>query len=175
MWKVYRRTDRQTDGQTDGQTTDDRWSEKLTWAFSSGELKSAGLLIFHTSISNDMTIRPCNLLTYFLKTCASPPIKFNIRICGQKSHKLSKLGSSVPRSTHKQKCVAVHQKVTHISLWGCKINSRFDWGNPADLDRNHACLYTKLGWLDSKANSTSNSAQRTPHKVSNCKLWLFSV
>ena len=32
-------TDRQTDGQTDRQTTDDRWSEKLTWAFSSGELK----------------------------------------------------------------------------------------------------------------------------------------
>ena len=32
MWKVYRRTDRQT--------TDDRWSEKLTWAFSSGELKT---------------------------------------------------------------------------------------------------------------------------------------
>ena len=34
MWKVYR----QTDGRT--QTTDDRWSEKLTWAFSSGELKT---------------------------------------------------------------------------------------------------------------------------------------
>ena len=34
-----RRTDRQADGQTDRQTTDDRWSEKLTWAFSSGELK----------------------------------------------------------------------------------------------------------------------------------------
>ena len=36
MWKVYRRTD----GRTDRQTTDDRWSEKLTWALSSGELKS---------------------------------------------------------------------------------------------------------------------------------------
>ena len=34
-------TDRQTDGRMDGQTAaDDRWSEKLTWAFSSGELKS---------------------------------------------------------------------------------------------------------------------------------------
>ena len=33
-------TDGHTDGQTDRQTTDDRWSEKLTWAFSSGELKS---------------------------------------------------------------------------------------------------------------------------------------
>ena len=38
--KVYRRTDRQTDGQTDRQTTDERRSEKLTWAFSSGELKT---------------------------------------------------------------------------------------------------------------------------------------
>ena len=32
-------TDGRTDGQTDRQTTDDRWSEKLTWASSSGELK----------------------------------------------------------------------------------------------------------------------------------------
>ena len=31
-------TDRQTDRRTDGQTTDERRSEKLTWAFSSGEL-----------------------------------------------------------------------------------------------------------------------------------------
>ena len=35
MRKVYRQTDRQTDGRT----TDNRRSEKLTWAFSSGELK----------------------------------------------------------------------------------------------------------------------------------------
>ena len=35
-------TDRQTDRRTDRQTTDDRWSEKLTWHFSSGELKRAG-------------------------------------------------------------------------------------------------------------------------------------
>ena len=32
-------TDGRTDGRTDRQTTDDRWSEKLTWAFSSGGLK----------------------------------------------------------------------------------------------------------------------------------------
>ena len=42
-----RQTDRQTDGRTDGQTDrqtpDDSWSEKLTWAFSSGELKSVNL------------------------------------------------------------------------------------------------------------------------------------
>ena len=35
MWKVYR----QTVGRTYGQTTDYKQSEKLTWAFSSGELK----------------------------------------------------------------------------------------------------------------------------------------
>ena len=40
MWKVYRQTDRQTDRRTDRQTPDDSWSEKLTWAFSSGELKT---------------------------------------------------------------------------------------------------------------------------------------
>ena len=39
MWKVYRQTHRRTDRQT----TDDRWSEKLTWAFSSGELKTFGI------------------------------------------------------------------------------------------------------------------------------------
>ena len=42
-WKCEKftdgRTDRQTERRTDRQTTDDRWSEKLTWAFSSGELK----------------------------------------------------------------------------------------------------------------------------------------
>ena len=36
MWKVYRRRDRRTDRQT----TDDRWSEKLTWVFSSLELSA---------------------------------------------------------------------------------------------------------------------------------------
>ena len=39
-WKSKRFTDRRTDGRTDSQTTDNRWSEKLTWAFSSGELKT---------------------------------------------------------------------------------------------------------------------------------------
>ena len=34
-WKCEKFTDRRTDRQT----TDKRWSEKLTWAFSSGELK----------------------------------------------------------------------------------------------------------------------------------------
>ena len=33
-------TDRRTDRRMDGQTTDERWSKKLTWAFSSGELKT---------------------------------------------------------------------------------------------------------------------------------------
>ena len=54
MWKVYRQTDgrtedrqtdRQTDGQMDGQTTDKKWSEKLTWVFNSGELKTMKLWI----------------------------------------------------------------------------------------------------------------------------------
>ena len=40
MWKVFKRTDGRTDGRTDRQTTNDRWSEKLTRAFSSGELKT---------------------------------------------------------------------------------------------------------------------------------------
>ena len=31
----------ETDGHSDRQTTDNRWSEKLTWAFSSGELKNS--------------------------------------------------------------------------------------------------------------------------------------
>ena len=39
MWKVYGRTDGRTDRQTD------RWSEKLTWAFSSGELKTKQISI----------------------------------------------------------------------------------------------------------------------------------
>ena len=38
-WKCEKFTDRRTDGRTDRHTTDDRWSEKLTWAFSSGGLK----------------------------------------------------------------------------------------------------------------------------------------
>ena len=39
-----RQTDRRTDRRTDRQTTDDRWSEKLTWAFSSGELKKLRII-----------------------------------------------------------------------------------------------------------------------------------
>ena len=38
-WKYEKFTDGRTDRRTDRQTTDDRWWEKLTWAFSSGELK----------------------------------------------------------------------------------------------------------------------------------------
>ena len=39
-WKCEKYTNRQADRQTGRQTTDDRWSEKPTWAFSSGELKT---------------------------------------------------------------------------------------------------------------------------------------
>ena len=38
-WFCDKFTDAQTDGRTDRQTTVDRWSETLTWNFSSGELK----------------------------------------------------------------------------------------------------------------------------------------
>ena len=43
----------QTDGRTDRQTPDNRWSEKLTWAFSSGELKnctSSSVLFSHINL-----------------------------------------------------------------------------------------------------------------------------
>ena len=43
MWKVYWQTDGQTD--MDGQTPEVRGSEKLTWAFTSGELK---MFLFYT-------------------------------------------------------------------------------------------------------------------------------
>ena len=39
--KMYRRTDRRTE--RDRQTSDDRWSDKLTWAFSLGELIKNGI------------------------------------------------------------------------------------------------------------------------------------
>ena len=60
MWKVYRQTDRRTDGRTDGrtdrQTTDDRWSEKLTWAFSSGELIKINYIVYLMRIKPFLTI-----------------------------------------------------------------------------------------------------------------------
>ena len=42
-WKCEKFTDGRTDGQMDRQTTDNRGSEKLTWAFSSGELKKTSM------------------------------------------------------------------------------------------------------------------------------------
>ena len=62
MWKVYR----QTDGPTDRQTTDDRWSEKLTWAFSSGELKWLTLIYTLTQIigHNLFIFLPTNLVPW---------------------------------------------------------------------------------------------------------------
>ena len=44
--KVHRQRNRQTDTQTDKQTMDDRRSEKLTRAFSSGKLKKVGPFIY---------------------------------------------------------------------------------------------------------------------------------
>ena len=40
FWRRRWKCEKFRDGQTDRQTMDDRWSEKLTWAFSSGELKT---------------------------------------------------------------------------------------------------------------------------------------
>ena len=40
FWRRRWKCEKFTDGPTGRQTTDDRWSEKLTWAFSSGELKN---------------------------------------------------------------------------------------------------------------------------------------
>ena len=50
-------TDGRTDGRTDRQRTDDRWSEKLTWAFSSGELK------------NYWSQNPCGLFHSSTRSC----------------------------------------------------------------------------------------------------------
>ena len=48
-------TDGQSDGRTDRQTTDDRWSEKLTWAFSTGELKKVNFgQNYNQILRNDM-------------------------------------------------------------------------------------------------------------------------
>ena len=48
FWRRSWKCEKFTDGQMDGQT-DDRWSEKLTWAFSLGELKIAHLVINQSS------------------------------------------------------------------------------------------------------------------------------
>ena len=65
-----RQTDRQMDGRTDGQMLDDRWSEKLTWAFSSGELKMIYRNIFRWPLMLQMTVdyQPCLLLSPFFQT-----------------------------------------------------------------------------------------------------------
>ena len=43
FWKRRWKYEKFTDRQTDRQMTNDRWSEKLTWAFSSGKLKIKAL------------------------------------------------------------------------------------------------------------------------------------
>ena len=45
-----RKLEKFTDGQTDRQTPDERLSEKLTWAFSSGELKKVKMWQAHRQI-----------------------------------------------------------------------------------------------------------------------------
>ena len=55
--EVENRKNLQTDGQTDRQKTDERWSEKLTCAFSSGELKNTGTLFLYQNQQN-VTLQP---------------------------------------------------------------------------------------------------------------------
>ena len=64
MWKVYRRTDRQT--------TDNRRSEKLTWAYSSGERTIwAPVIVIHTctlrQVDSEIFFLPCFELVLLLK------------------------------------------------------------------------------------------------------------
>ena len=62
MWKVYR----QTDGRTDRQTTNDKWSEKLTWVFSSGELKKLKHEInVNLSLNNHTETKILGISLYF--------------------------------------------------------------------------------------------------------------
>ena len=42
FWRRRWKCEKFTDRQTDGRTTDKKWSESLTWAFSSGDLKTQG-------------------------------------------------------------------------------------------------------------------------------------
>ena len=46
FWRRRWKYEKFTDRQTDGRTTDDRWSEKLTWAFISSELKTFNSILF---------------------------------------------------------------------------------------------------------------------------------
>ena len=86
MWKVYRRTDRQTDRQT----TDDRWSEKLTWAFSSGELKTCLFRLLTSYICNRNKLIIC----YFKDACKCkclPMIRSRVKAVYRKSSVLCHL------------------------------------------------------------------------------------
>ena len=51
MWKNYRQKDRRTDGHKDN-----RRSEKLTWSFSSGELKDGFFLNLHSCIPEKVSM-----------------------------------------------------------------------------------------------------------------------
>ena len=61
FWRRRWKCEKFTDRQTDRQTTDNRWSEKLTWAFSSGELKISHCIIFQ-KISISYTVHSTNLV-----------------------------------------------------------------------------------------------------------------
>ena len=63
----------QTAGQTDRQTMDDIWSEKLTWVFSSGEVKRLTYTHFYK-----MEIKIMNILKENEKSCGNLGKKYTI-------------------------------------------------------------------------------------------------
>ena len=58
--------------------------------------------------------------------------------------------------------VSISKEISNLAL-GCKIENRFQRGNSADLDRNHAYLHSELVCLYTKVNSTSYRSQRKQH------------
>ena len=69
LWKVVRRTDKRSDRRT----ADDRWSEKLTWVFSSGELKRVSRpnrgWVFWRACIDELKIKDWLLTTFKLYAC----------------------------------------------------------------------------------------------------------
>ena len=64
-----------TDGQTDRQTMEDGWSEKLTWAFSSGELKTFVLGLKSDTITHYACVIMLNFLNF--QAPSKRPVTFN--------------------------------------------------------------------------------------------------
>ena len=65
FWRRRWKCEKFTDRRTDRQTTDDRWSEKLTWAFSSGELKTEEKNSFWLASLKELQLSIQSLLLIF--------------------------------------------------------------------------------------------------------------